>query len=64
MLARLVDALDRLVAMATPRCSRCGTTMAEVPQAPGGPSPLYEILYECAACGQRLSRGVAWEITD
>ena len=64
MLARLVEALDRLIALGTPRCARCGMTMAEVPTAPGGPSRLYAILYECAACGHRLSRGVAWEIPD
>ena len=64
MLARLVDALDRLVALGTPRCARCGTTMTEMAAGAEGPSPLYEIRYECPACGQRLSRGVAWEIPD
>ena len=64
MLARLVDALDRLVALATPRCPRCATTMAEVTPSPERRSRLYEIVYECAACGERLSRGVAWEIPD
>jgi len=64
MLARLVDAIDRLVAMATPRCPRCGITMTEMPLAADGPSQIYEIRYECSACGRRLTRGVAWEIPD
>ena len=64
MLARLVDAIDRLVAIATPRCPRCGTAMTEVESPGPGAMPLYEIVYACAPCGERLTRGVAWEIPD
>jgi hypothetical protein len=66
LLSRLASGLGRLAqAAATPPCPDCRAPMALRREDPVGPEPVtLERVYECRACGTRVSRYCTWAIPD
>jgi hypothetical protein len=65
LLARLVEAFDRLTESPVPVCAQCRTPMALRREDPVGDLPVaVQRVYACESCGHLTSLCVLWAIPD